>query len=57
MPGHLNEQQLKGYRDRTLDLGELVAVDNHLGGCEPCRTALANFAARTTSRGEALGLP
>ena len=44
MPGHLNEQQLKGYRDRTLALGELVAVDAHLGGCEPCRTALAGLA-------------
>ena len=37
MPGHLNEQQLKGYRDRTLDLGELVAVDNHLGRSEERR--------------------
>jgi hypothetical protein len=49
MPGHLNEQQLKGYRDRTLALGELVAVDAHLGGCEPCRTALASFADGTSS--------
>src|SRR5580700_8827287 len=44
MPEHLNEQQLKGYRDRTLALGELVAVDAHLGGCAPCRTALARLA-------------
>jgi hypothetical protein len=44
MPEHLNEQQLKGYRDRTLALGELVAVDAHLGGCEPCRTALRRLA-------------
>ena len=49
MPGHLNEQQLKGYRDRTLELGELVAVDSHLGGCEPCRTALASLADGTSS--------
>jgi hypothetical protein len=49
MPGHLNEQQLKGYRDRTLELGELVAVDGHLGGCEPCRTALAGLADGTSS--------
>src|SRR5271168_3148800 len=49
MPGHLNEQQLKGYRDRTLELGELVAVDSHLGGCEPCRTALAGLADRPSS--------
>jgi hypothetical protein len=45
MPEHLNEQQLKGYRDRTLALGELVAVDAHLGGCEPCRRSLAALAA------------
>ena len=44
MPGHLSEQQLKGYRDRTLELGELVAVDGHLGGCQPCRSALASLA-------------
>ena len=49
MPEHLNEQQLKGYRDRTLELGELVAVDGHLGGCEPCRTALAGLADGTSS--------
>jgi hypothetical protein len=44
MPEHLNQEQLKGYRDRTLALGELVAVDAHLGGCEPCRSALAGIA-------------
>jgi hypothetical protein len=49
MPEHLNPDQLKGYRDRTLALGELVAVDAHLGGCEPCRTALAGLAARNVS--------
>src|SRR5580693_5339741 len=49
MPEHLNEQQLKGYRDRTLALGEQVAVDAHLGGCAPCRSALARLAAGTSS--------
>jgi hypothetical protein len=49
MPEHLNEQQLKGYRDRTLALGELVAVDAHLGGCEPCRSSLARLAEATSS--------
>ena len=44
MPEHLTPEQLKAYRDRTLALGELVAVDMHLGGCEPCRTALAALA-------------
>jgi hypothetical protein len=49
MPEHLNPDQLKGYRDRTLALGELVAVDVHLGGCEPCRTALAALAVGKSS--------
>lgn len=44
MAEHLNEQQLKGYRDRALGLGELVAVDMHLGSCQTCRTALAALA-------------
>jgi hypothetical protein len=44
MPEHISELQLKGYRDRTLPVGELIAVDAHLGGCEPCRTALARLA-------------
>ena len=44
MPEHLNEQQLKGYRDRTLALGELVAVDAHLAACAPCRRTLAGLA-------------
>jgi len=46
MPEHLNTEQLKGYRDRTLVLGELVAIDAHLGGCEPCRSQLAALADR-----------
>jgi hypothetical protein len=49
MPEHIREQQLKGYRDRTLAVGELVAVDTHLGGCEPCRNALAALADGTSS--------
>jgi hypothetical protein len=44
MPEHLNQSQLQGYRDRTLALGEMVAVDAHLGGCEPCRSTLAGLA-------------
>src|ERR1700676_4163681 len=47
MPEHVHELQLKGYRDRTLELGELVAVDTHLGGCERCRTALAEMAEKS----------
>ena len=49
MPEHINEQQLRAYRDRTLALGELVAVDSHLGGCEPCRKALAGLADRNST--------
>jgi hypothetical protein len=44
MPEHLNQAQLEGYRNRTLALGELVAVDSHLGGCGACRSALAELA-------------
>jgi hypothetical protein len=49
MPEHLNEHQLKGFRDRTLALGELAAVDSHLGDCEPCRQALLSLANATSS--------
>ena len=43
MPEHLSQEQLKGYRDRTLAVGELLAVDAHLSGCPPCRTTLAGL--------------
>jgi len=56
MPEHLNEQQLKGYRDRTLALGELVAVDAHLGGCEPCRSTLARLAGGSSSKAVLAGI-
>jgi len=56
MPEHVNEQQLKGYRDRTLAVGELIAVDTHLGGCEPCRNALAKLAERTSSKSVIAGI-
>jgi hypothetical protein len=49
MPEHVNEQQLRGYRDRTLAQVEMVAVDSHLGGCEPCRGALAAMADRSST--------
>lgn len=49
MPEHLNQTQLQGYRDRTLALGEMVAVDAHLGGCGPCRSALAAIADGTST--------
>jgi hypothetical protein len=56
MPEHVNEQQLKGYRDRTLAVGELIAVDTHLSGCEPCRNALAKLAERTSSKSVIAGI-
>lgn len=56
MPEHLNQQLLKGYRDRTLGLGELVAVDTHLSGCEPCRTALAGLANEAASASVVSGI-
>jgi len=40
MPDHLNERQLQGYRDRTLPLGEQMAVDAHISACKECRAAL-----------------
>jgi hypothetical protein len=56
MPEHVNEQQLKGYRDRTLAVGELIAVDTHLSGCEPCRNALSRLAERTSSKSVIAGI-
>src|SRR6202050_3446444 len=56
MPGHLSEYQLKGYRDRTLPESELVAVDSHLGGCDPCRNALARLAKRKSSQAVISGI-
>jgi anti-sigma factor RsiW len=49
MPEHVNEQQMREYRDRTLAQGEMVAVDAHLGGCEPCRNKLAALADKTAT--------
>lgn len=56
MPEHLNHDQLKGYRDRTLPLGELVAVDAHLGRCEPCRSALSALADQSSSASVVSGI-
>jgi hypothetical protein len=44
MPEHIKEDQLKGYRDRTLSVGELLAVDTHLSSCPLCKTALTGLA-------------
>jgi len=39
-----------------LPVGELVAVDTHLGGCEPCRKALAALAERSSSKSVISGI-
>jgi hypothetical protein len=49
MPEHVNEQQLREYRDRTLAGGEMVVVDAHLRGCEPCRKTLAALADKAST--------
>lgn len=56
MPEHLSQEQLKGYRDRTLAVGELLAVDAHLSGCPPCRTTLAGLAAGKASESVISGI-
>ena len=40
---------MRGYRDRTLALGEMVAVDSHLSGCPACRAALGAMADRSST--------
>jgi hypothetical protein len=56
MPEHLIERQLQGYRDRTLALGEMMAVDAHLGGCQSCRTALSGLADKTATASVMAGI-
>ena len=40
MSPHLDEKQLAQYRDQNLDAAELLAIDDHLSGCEQCRARL-----------------
>lgn len=56
MPEHLDQHQLKGFRDRTLAAGEQVAVDSHLGSCQHCRNALAALAEGTASKSMISGI-
>lgn len=37
---HLSEQQLNGYRTRSLPAEELLAADDHLFSCRSCRSRL-----------------
>jgi hypothetical protein len=41
---HPNDQQIAGYARRTLGPVDLLAVDDHLGSCEPCRGRAAALA-------------
>lgn len=38
---HISGPAIKGYRTRTLAAGDLLAVAEHLAGCEPCRRKVA----------------
>ncbi|MFL6263488.1 MAG: zf-HC2 domain-containing protein [Thermoanaerobaculia bacterium] len=38
---HLTERQVEEYRHRALSPRELLAVDDHIAGCEECRLRLA----------------
>lgn len=40
MAEHLSQGQLAGYRGRTLDADELLAVDGHLASCDVCHERL-----------------
>ncbi len=41
MAKHLSAEQITKYRERTLQPGELLAVDSHLGSCAECRTLMS----------------
>jgi hypothetical protein len=40
---HLSERQLSGYRERSLDPQELLAVDQHLSSCDLCHERLTRI--------------
>ncbi|HEV3332364.1 MAG TPA: zf-HC2 domain-containing protein [Bryobacteraceae bacterium] len=41
MIAHLSDEQIEAYRRRSLAAAQLLAVSEHIGGCEACRTRLA----------------
>ena len=43
MAEHLSQGQLAGYRGRTLDANELLAVDGHLASCDVCHERLTGI--------------
>lgn len=47
---HLSPNQLEGYRARTLDSAELLAVDRHLASCDECHEKLARVLPKASGR-------
>lgn len=47
---HVPEQDLQGYRQRTLPPARLLAVDDHLAACDICRTRLASEPSQAATR-------
>lgn len=41
MSEHLTEQQIKGYRERTISAADLIALDSHASSCHQCRNLLS----------------
>jgi hypothetical protein len=48
MTAHLNDDQIRGYRERSLGPAELLAASEHLGGCADCRARIVSTAALST---------
>jgi anti-sigma factor RsiW len=42
MTAHLNDEQIRAYRERSLVAAELLDVSEHVGGCEACQARIAS---------------
>jgi anti-sigma factor ChrR (cupin superfamily) len=51
MAKHLSAEQITKYRERTLQPGELMAVDSHLGNSTECRNELSGQSPPESTRG------
>ena len=51
---HLSDEQLSGLLDDALPASERAACDAHLGGCDACRSRLAEISALEETLGKAL---
>jgi anti-sigma factor RsiW len=40
MTAHLSDEQIRGYRERSLAAAELLDVSEHVGACEACRARI-----------------